>query len=675
MSRRTLAVWGCVLGLAFASLPLASGPAVAAAPTASISVTPSGSVWDNQVVKVNVDFPTSTYDGVLYGNYPWLAIYKENSGSWTKVGSGVKSTSAGVYAFDYNVGTSPSTIKVCNDPTHPSGQSGAFYNDPTKQLCTATKSFHPQTPPPTSLTLTSTNPNGKTWTASYTGPTVSGKTVYLQLQTIATKMTGEVGQTATTGLAGEGPYTAVQTWKTVATATTSSTGVASFSISNPYEVKHNYRAVTSDNMTTSNSVSLAASQSAKATKVPQVYLSTNEQATIDTRSRYFEGSFDLVNPGDSNFSACSTMLDKDGNPVASSKRPLLVAAKGRGNYSWSFAKKSYTIKLDKSTNLCGMGASKKWALVANHYDKSLMRNSVASELGSKFDKLWTPESVPVDLWINGSYRGSYILIERIAVAANRVNIAEATQAVADTGFILEWDFRKGADKNVTAGGYGYVGLKEPEYDLDPFGRNTGKGVTQEQVDFINNYLDKAASALDKASSNNDWMEYIDVDSAVDYYLAMEYMKPIDGNMWASVYMYKDAGGKLKFGPMWDFDMSSGDSNRAGGAMSPTGWYLRNVITTTAKQSTYTWFNRLNQNSSFRSKVADRWNQLRSTLKLDSFVASQKAKVSLTAAENWKVWSHSQQLSSTQVIKSSWSADVDYLKSWVASRWSWLDGQY
>ena len=57
--------------------------------------------------------------------------------------------------------------------------------------------------------------------------------------------------------------------------------------------------------------------------------------------------------------------------------------KGRGNYSWGFAKKSFTLKLKDGLNLCGLGKSKKWALVANHYDKSLLRNTVADNVGSK----------------------------------------------------------------------------------------------------------------------------------------------------------------------------------------------------------------------------------------------------------------------------------------------------
>ena len=96
---------------------------------------------------------------------------------------------------------------------------------------------------------------------------------------------------------------------------------------------------------------------------------------------------------------------------------------------------------------------------------------------------------------------------------------------------------------------------------------------------------------------------------------MELMKPVDGNMWASVYMWKPKDGKLQFGPMWDFDLAAGSANRAGGTVNSSGWYLRNQITTTAKQSTKTWFNRLNEDSSFRSKVSDRWDDVKGQLDL------------------------------------------------------------
>ena len=96
-----------------------------------------------------------------------------------------------------------------------------------------------------------------------------------------------------------------------------------------------------------------------------------------------------------------------------------ATAKGRGNYSWTFSKKSFTLKLDKKVDLCGMGKSKKWALISGAYDKSLLRTSAAFNIGSKLTNMaWTPSVKPVDLYINGSYRGSYLLSERITVDEN-----------------------------------------------------------------------------------------------------------------------------------------------------------------------------------------------------------------------------------------------------------------
>ncbi len=642
------------LSLGLVGLPMATPKAAAAPPTASISVS-TLPVYDNGTVNVAVDFPTSTYDGVLYGNYPRLVLEKstDSGATWQKVGTCQKSTSAGVYTFSYNVGTETQKIRVSNDPsaTCLSGQTGAFYNDPTKVLSTAEVAIDPQTPPPPGTNTLTIQADGKKATATFATPH-GGQSASLQIETILTKNTREVTAPA---------------WKTIATASQNSSGVATFSISNPYEVSHVYRVISGADV--SDVVTFAAPEGAKTTGIPQVYMNTNEQATVDTRTRYFEGTF--------------TMTAGNGCTAVATIPKSVV--KGRGNYSWSFAKKSFTVKLDKSTDLCGLGKSKKWALVANHYDKSLLRNTVAGWVGSKFSNLaWTPKSTPVDLWMNGSYRGSYILIERIAIDTLRVNIPKVDdyRTVTDPatlGYIMEWDFRKGADHNITARSNGWLGIKEPEDDKDEAGVNTGKGITAGQITFIDGKLDAADSALFGSgfTGSTGWRSHIDEASAVDYYLAMEFMKPIDGNMWASVFMYWDPTiKKFKFGPMWDFDMSSGSAVRAGDAVNPRSWYLRNPLGISAMQSPKTWFNRLNEDSAFRSAVRTRWNQVSSSMSgIGTFVDSQKAAVKLSAAENWKVWSITQHLSSSQVVKGNWDADVSYLRSWLTSRKSYFDSQF
>ncbi len=398
MKHRKLAGLIGIVSLGMLMVPMTAAPAQAAAGTATIAVTPTGTIYDNQSVSVAVDFPTGTYDEGKYGNAPYLVLSTASSedGSYTAVGSSVKSTSSGTYTFAYTVDTGVVWLQVCSDPSKPNGQSGTLYNNGTFSKCTAKVKLDPQTPPEAGIELAQPAAEGKTFTASFFGAAAkSGQTASLQLETLVTKMTTEVTSAS---------------WKTVATAKQTSAGKATFTVSDPYEVSHKYRVITGTSpVYTSNQVTVAAAPGAKSTGVPQVYFNSNEGASVNTRTRYFEGQFSMVQAtSDVKYPECASYTSKSG-------KPPVAAMKGRGNYSWSFDKKSFTVKLDSKANLCGMGNSKKWALVANHYDKSLLRNTVADFLGSKLTNLaWTPESRPVDLWVNGSYRGSYILIERIA---------------------------------------------------------------------------------------------------------------------------------------------------------------------------------------------------------------------------------------------------------------------
>ncbi len=461
MNRRLVAALVGIVSLGLLITPAAAGTAQAAAGVATIAVTPAGTVYKGSTLSIAVNFPTGTYTEGTWGNYPYLSLFTSPSGldnTFTKLAPGVKSTSAGLYTFSYPVGNDPVWIKAGNDTAKLNGVAGNLYNDPTKQIFTPVVKLDPKDLPPAGIVLDQPAAAGKTFTATFTGAAaVSGQSASLQLWTILTSMTAEVTNAS---------------WKTVATASESVSGgigKATFTVSNPFEISHKYRVITG--AYASNEVTAAATPGAKSTGVPQVYFDSNEGASVNTRTRYFEGQFKMIQAGSPKYTECATQIvNKKGNP-------LKAVLKGRGNYSWSFSKKSYTLKLDDKTNICGMGSSKKWALVANHYDKSLLRNTVADYIGSKLTNVaWTPESRPVDFWMNGTYLGSYILIERIAPDTDVPRIpykapdSNVGIAGADTaGFIMEWDFRKGADRNVTVGSRGYVGLKDPENDYDKAG--------------------------------------------------------------------------------------------------------------------------------------------------------------------------------------------------------------
>jgi spore coat protein CotH len=103
-----------------------------------------------------------------------------------------------------------------------------------------------------------------------------------------------------------------------------------------------------------------------------------------------------------------------------------ISIRGRGNSTWNMAKKPYRIKLQEKTKLLGNSRAnaKKWTLLANHGDKTLMRNALASYIGDLCGQPFTPAAKFVDLTLNGAYQGCYQLSDQIDIRKKRVNIAE-----------------------------------------------------------------------------------------------------------------------------------------------------------------------------------------------------------------------------------------------------------
>ena len=506
------------------------------------------------------------------------------------------------------------------------------------------------------------------WTADFRAAN-AGKSVQLQKQTIVTKQTSEV---------------TAASWVTVANATSNSTGIATFTIADPLEVSHSYRAVinpTSPSPQVTDIVTYAAPHAAMTptTGLATVYIDTNEGGTINSTETYWEGRMTMT--------AASAAAGTTSTPCAAATN-LAMKVAGRGNYSWTLDKKPYKISLDKKANLCGMGEAKKWALIANHYDRSLLRNTVAMKMGQGMSNLaYTPDSVPVDVYVNGTYQGSYTLMERVNVGAGRVanganelkdNAGGANDSgLAVTGtYLLEWDFREGGDHNVVVGDSGTIAINEPEDEDD------GSGITTAQINYISDYLieaDKMVFADNFAHPTNGWRKYIDEASLIDWYIIQELTKNLDSNLYTSCVMYKTRDtattpGKLFFGPIWDFDTSMGSATYPANQGTTTGWYLRNEnAAIEAKMTEETWLNRLFTDPTFAANVEARWKQVYPTLSQSiSFIDSQKPLVSTSAAANFAKWDITEELEDVQVIKGSWTSEVTYLRSWLSSRLAWMN---
>lgn len=215
--------------------------------------------------------------------------------------------------------------------------------------------------------------------------------------------------------------------------------------------------------------------------------------------------------------------------------------RGRGNASWDFPKKPYRLKFDQKQSPLGAPASaKKWTLLSNYGDKTLMRNMLAFEVSRRVGLGYTPFCHPVDLIINGEYRGCYQLCDQVEAAKGRVD--------AKDGYLVEIDaYAYSEDVWFSSNRGTPVTIKHPDEDE----------ITQEQRKFINDYfnqMEAAVFASDYTDPAEGYRKHLDLDSFLKNFIVGEFGGNTD-TYW-SVYMYKDAAdGKLYTGPVWDYDLA------------------------------------------------------------------------------------------------------------------------
>lgn len=222
----------------------------------------------------------------------------------------------------------------------------------------------------------------------------------------------------------------------------------------------------------------------------------------------------------------------------------LDSIKGRGNSTWLFDKKPYSIKLGTEADLLGTGAAKKWILLANDDSFSQLRNKVAYSFAEDAGMAYTPACDWVDLYVNGTYYGLYLLTERNEIHPQRVNID------ADNSFLvsmeLEW--------RMIDQGYPY--LKTENGTVLRIQQST---IPEEQMQEIWQSTENAILAEDGVDpvSGKHWTEWIDVDSWAQKYLLEELFGNYDGGSLSQFFYYEESEGKIYAGPVWDMDSAFG----------------------------------------------------------------------------------------------------------------------
>lgn len=341
--------------------------------------------------------------------------------------------------------------------------------------------------------------------------------------------------------------------------------------------------------------------------------------------------------------------------------------RGRGHSTWKLDKKPYRIRLEDSVPIMGMPKNRDWILIANHDDKSLMRNIVAYDMGRELDFVWTGTQYPVDLFVNGEYRGVYAFGEHREISQHRINIDDSNDI--DRGFVLEVG---GADDKTFVLGTDYFHTNSNSVRHITFADPQANRLTAEQRQFLMDYVNQADAAI---VSGEGYEEYIDVQSFCDWIIMHELTCNLDSCFRRSCYITKDKGGKLQMGPIWDFDLAFGNFD-----MDNTAYDTWFTIGTTDNDPyiRVNWCNYLMNNESFRAKLKSRWLEVRDKL-LDAAERSidkNKARIDASQAENfavWDIWDKKIGFQSwtTANIK-TYDEQVEYIRNFLTKRAKWID---
>jgi hypothetical protein len=383
--------------------------------------------------------------------------------------------------------------------------------------------------------------------------------------------------------------------------------------------------------------------------LPVLNIQTQSGAPIVSKEDYVPGQY--------------TLTDERGTSTLHSGA---LEVRLRGNFTATLAKKPYRLRLGTAAGLLQMPSSRHWVLLANHVDKTMLRTDAAFELSRRLGFEYTVRSTFVHVTLNGSYEGVYQLAEQIRIDPNRVNMTPIRQA--DTmepaltgGYLLEVDARAGESfcfpsKRTTM----VFCMKDPDALPEP--------AWTPQRTYIQDYVDRTEDAIfgdaftDPATG---YSSLLDVASTIDYFIAQELVRNRDGNLRLSTFLVKKRGGKLGFGPLWDFDLSLGASL---GSEDPEGWYIR----------TAPWFTRLFEDPAFRERVKARWNELMASGaigSLPSYVDRRAAEMDVAQAYNFARWDILDKIIyQNSTLPGTYRGEVADMRRFLERRIAWMDAE-
>ncbi len=398
---------------------------------------------------------------------------------------------------------------------------------------------------------------------------------------------------------------------------------------------------------------------------------------IDTKGKCLDNTVNDKMP------ATMSVLDAATNNVADSAKGTHydIGIKVRGQSSAKFPKPGYSVEVRDNqgegidVSMLGLPPADDWVFHGPYVDKSLMRNALAHWLFRQAGH-YSPRTKHFDLYINGVYRGVYVLIEKIKRGKYRVDVSKLkeTDISGDdvTGGYI-WAFDK---TGTNTGGMG-------NEDINKEGFKTADGLnvimhypkkenlqTQQQA-YLKKYLEDLENLFKNGKNGSGYENYVDMTSALDYVLHEEVTNNSD-SYWCSFFLHKpkeSKGGKVTLGPAWDFNLAmsngsqpeNGGNNNGGnngfnwnmwggggmggggmGSSGTTGWQIESSMKTgMSGLKIPNWLTGMWKDSHYQSELKKRWAELRSgvwhTKTMDVYLDSMKTYLTKAADRNFKRW--------------------------------------
>ena len=337
----------------------------------------------------------------------------------------------------------------------------------------------------------------------------------------------------------------------------------------------------------------------------------------------------------------------------------------RGNSTLKSDKNPYKIKFDTKQKLLDLPAkAKKWSLLANHSDKTLLRTLVAMKISTLFEMPFTPECRPVDVMVNGEFKGNYNLCDKIEYNKNRVDLGELDENVEqepiDGGFLFEatqYAYKEGYYLNTTRGII--LGVKYPEKD----------DITVEQLQYINNKLNEV-----EADGYSGIVDNIDFESFSKYLLVQELCGQSE-TFWSTYMSKKRNDEKIYFGPVWDFDLAFDNDKRVYSTLDKTNFLFKYDSSAGTMREFVV---KLLNNEQLLQKVKDTWKDMtqeKVTLeKILAYVEEQIEVINDSQKLNFKRWDVlDKKINVSPTARCSFKREVAFLKEYIPKRFD-LVGQ-